>query len=524
MRLGGLLTLWACSPEPAGLSPGNGADDLDSAEEADTGDSADTADTAGDADADGDGWSPNAGDCDDRLPHVYPGAPDYCDGLDADCDGEPIPDGSCGEPGDPTAMWRWSFEPTEARWGGFVPGLGDLDADGCGDIGVETFGDKESIGPLAGVRLAGQPPIGPFPMLAWDYAFPRWEGGSVKRAGDVDGDGIDDVWVDSYGGADMYSGALFLFKGRIGGFPNDEAVIDRVADATWTDSEALWYAGDPERAELNGDGHPDVLFALGGVDSCLGIVAGGPALGGTVEMTDLPCFAIGTATLWGEFHVLSDMDGDGLDEVGYTTQNETDDGAGVFTIVEGEDLWGGGSIPDVGHDAWFEESEPRSQTFGFGIESVEGDLDGDGLADLVFSTSSDDGEDYRLIFASGGVPDGAMNDWVYAEVSSAADRAVLLFGWIDDLDDDGRRDVLAANCVLASTKIVGGGHLDLADVHGSCLGGDGLSADVTDMTGDGYPEWVYNDYNWKLPGNEARYIRGLIIEGFPIPWDDPSKW
>lgn len=45
------------------------------------------------------------------------------------------------------------------------------------------------------------------------------------------------------------------------------------------------------------------------------------------------------------------------------------------------------------------------------------------------------------------------------------------------------------------------------------------------MTGDGYPEWVYFDLNWPLPGpGEARGTRSLIIEGLPIPWDDPSKW
>ncbi|MEZ4236875.1 MAG: putative metal-binding motif-containing protein [Myxococcota bacterium] len=41
-----------------------------------------------DRDRDGDGWSVAAGDCDDRDPDRFPGAPDSPeDGLDSDCDG-----------------------------------------------------------------------------------------------------------------------------------------------------------------------------------------------------------------------------------------------------------------------------------------------------------------------------------------------------------------------------------------------------------------------------------------------------
>jgi hypothetical protein len=41
-----------------------------------------------DADMDGDGWSIRNGDCDDMDPTVHPGAPEVCDGIDNDCNGQ----------------------------------------------------------------------------------------------------------------------------------------------------------------------------------------------------------------------------------------------------------------------------------------------------------------------------------------------------------------------------------------------------------------------------------------------------
>lgn len=44
--------------------------------------------TAPDPDADGDGWSVGEGDCDDHSHLTHPGADEYCDGQDNDCDGQ----------------------------------------------------------------------------------------------------------------------------------------------------------------------------------------------------------------------------------------------------------------------------------------------------------------------------------------------------------------------------------------------------------------------------------------------------
>jgi hypothetical protein len=73
----------------------------------------DTVDT-GDLDMDGDGFTPNQGDCDDNDKTIYPGAPELCDGIDNNCDGN-IDEG--------LEKFAWYV---------------DLDADGFGDAKTDS--------------------------------------------------------------------------------------------------------------------------------------------------------------------------------------------------------------------------------------------------------------------------------------------------------------------------------------------------------------------------------------------------
>ncbi|MFN7142724.1 MAG: putative metal-binding motif-containing protein, partial [Myxococcota bacterium] len=82
------LLLLACAGAPEGPSLGT----------PDTAGGEDTADSvaAPPVDLDGDGAFAYE-DCDDADPTRFPGAPDACDAVDQDCDGNPVGEGACGE-------------------------------------------------------------------------------------------------------------------------------------------------------------------------------------------------------------------------------------------------------------------------------------------------------------------------------------------------------------------------------------------------------------------------------------------
>jgi hypothetical protein len=72
----------------------------------------------------GDGWVADASDCDDGDAAVYPGADEYCDGVDSDCDGST-------DDGDEVDVATW---------------YADADLDGYGDATTTTAACEEPSG------------------------------------------------------------------------------------------------------------------------------------------------------------------------------------------------------------------------------------------------------------------------------------------------------------------------------------------------------------------------------------------
>jgi hypothetical protein len=519
-----LLLLAACDPvaptDIVRVDTASAPDSGDTGADTHTGDSGEIDTAEGDTatpdpdtlDRDLDGYTPLEGDCDDTMADVYPGAPDACDGLDQDCDGEPIPDHSCSAEWPVEEMWRWelTWEGTSrlqyayagAMSGGHAPDVILQGENEDGVLRVVTL----SEGLLAGGTVTGN---------TWTDDSPTWGLGAIFSPADSAGDGLDDIWVttDWRGGGPF--GGLFLFPGTTETIPTDDVRVDRAAQAMWLDGGGVSIATDTVYlggvGDMTGDGLAGVMLFTTASDGReqVSYLAGDPDLAGSHTFGELPRMFIEDAHACSMNCFAGDLDGDGLDELEFSFSDSENLG-----FIEGSAWVDFGVV----NESWVELlpsgagagvttlSPSRSQLTG-------GDVDGDGLTDLQVHGRDADGRGFMRLL-SGGVPSGDVEAQTTTEILDVA-----AMGWVPDVDGDGGRDPVTTSGVVSSIALRGGGVFEKADLfmvkpwypQGYSL------CDVADLDGDGLPEWL-------MEGNRESTNELFIVRGFDIPWDDPSKW
>ena len=371
-----LLLLACATATDAPVDTGDSADSAevgDSADAAETGDSADTGPDPANQDADGDGYTPAEGDCDDTRDSVYPGAPDYCDGIDGDCDGEAIPDGACAVAGDIGAMSSWWIESSDELQPWSIR-AGDVSGDGVPDL--VTLGGPEGGGEsfivVDTTPLSERPAVSTWVAPSYTDGWPAFSMPQGETLVDSTGDGIADIWV-STSAQNGFLGSLFLFPGRTDGFPTEPTRLDAGAQAWWHDDGALWGqqfmpggVGD-----LTGDGRADVLVSVqSDTDEYMARVEGGAELSG--EHTWSEVSRMNFDGLYGA-HLFSDLDGDGLDEISL----ETNDGSNDAAFVSGADWSADGHAGDV-YTRLRDASAAGQQVYDTLTRDRTDDIDGDG--------------------------------------------------------------------------------------------------------------------------------------------------
>ena len=210
------------------------------------------------------GYVPDAQDCDDGDPAVNPLGVEVCgDGLDGDCDGRAGP--SCGPGGDglvSEATARLLGASAGDAVGYAVSFAGDLDGDGLQElligapsVTVSTRGDGAAYLVLGG-SLGGDRSLADADAVLIGEGRNAAAGTALAPAGDLDGDGLPDVWVgastDGRGGPS--AGAVSLLSGTSRG------AVD-LGDAAFTllgDEQEAYLGGVLARLDLNGDGAWDL--------------------------------------------------------------------------------------------------------------------------------------------------------------------------------------------------------------------------------------------------------------------------
>lgn len=252
---------------------------------------------------------------------------------------------------------------------------GDVNGDGYDDLILGAVGDSSDANQpgWAYLYLGGASPDTTPDLVLTGEAMGDRFGTSVGTTGDIDGDGYDDFLVGAvHAGGD--SGRVYVYHGGPG--------LDAVPDLVLTGEAAgdLFGISAATGGDVNGDGYDDVIVGAAGSDS-MGtdggrayLYLGGPTID---EVPDVVCTSpIFNANFGRSVGTAGDPNGDGYSDVivGAPLAGVQDEGQ-VYIFY-------GGPNPDNQSDlSWY--GTLANAEFGFAV-STGGDMTGDGLSDILF--------------------------------------------------------------------------------------------------------------------------------------------
>jgi hypothetical protein len=364
-----------------------------------------------------------------------------------------------------------------------VAGAGDVNGDGYDDILIGAYGDDDGgngagqtyllLGKASG--WATDTDLSAASASFWGEDASDYSGRSVAGAGDVNGDGYDDILIGAYGDDDGGSGAgqTYLILGKASGWAMDTDLS--IASASFWGEDANDYSGYSVAGagDVNGDGYDDFLVGAygdddGGSDAGQTYLILGKASGWAMD-TDL---STASASFWGEDAAdyagrsvagAGDVNGDGYDDFLVGAYGDDDGGslAGQTYLILGK-ASGWAMDTDLSAASASFWGEDAYDTAGYSVAGA-GDVNEDGYDDYLVGAYGDD--------------DGGSNaGQTYLILGKAS-------GWAMDTD-------LSA----ASASFWGE---DAGDVTGCSVAGAG------DVNGDGYDDFLVGAYGDDDGGSSA---------------------
>jgi hypothetical protein len=331
-----------------------------------------------------------------------------------------------------------------------------VDGDGFDDVlvGAPRYADGQTDEGLVFLYAGGPagPATSPAAVLQSDQRY-AWFGIALGPAGDVNGDGYEDVIVGAprYDGEERDEGAAFVYHGGPTGLITATAWLVHPTDQ----ADARFGAAVASAGDVNGDGYGDVIVTANGYDAeaanegAAFVYYGGPDglatdPAWTVHPVDQDYANFGRSAA-----SAGDLNGDGYSDVivgaPWYDVDQTDEGRnwGMAFVYHGS-ATGLGAEPD-----WSKVAERKKGRFGTSV-STAGDVDGDGYSDVIVGayqyTEVHNVTPWRegAAFVYHGGPDGldtGSGDWIVRSGQKEA-KFALSVSTAGDVDGDGYADLV----------------------------------------------------------------------------------
>lgn len=407
----------------------------------------------------------------------------------------------------PTPISTLESDQAGAQFGCSVASAGDVNGDGYSDViaGALTYDNGEVDEGGAFVWLGEAKGVTSQEAFILEGSQSESEMGvSVAGAGDINGDGYDDILVGAckYDNGQQDEGIVFIYYGSILGIPHmPNATIER-NQASAQLGYSVASAGD-----VNGDGYADVIigapeYSSGQTNEGVAFIFHGSSIGLSALFKTALEGNQENAKMGNSVASAGDVNGDGFSDViigSYNYDNGQNDEGAAFVY------YGSSGGVNSGVKTLL-ESNQSSALMGCSVSGA-GDINGDGFDDIVvgnpnFSTNeADEGAIYIYYGSPGGI---TLNNRTILEGNISGIHLGTSVSAAGDVNGDGFGDILAGALTYTNGQNQeGAGFLFYGSFNGivdpapvvlesnqpGALLGNSVSA-AGDVNGDGYGDII----------------------------------